>query len=108
MALNIFILKYILISNTFIDDSILSTLDHINYFLDRLFEKIHECPLEFCTKKGQRLSLYNTDIIKPVFNELKDFIMIKAEAVMAIGQLGSDFTLWTDLTGEKSVYSRIE
>ena len=43
-------------------------------------EKLCECTLEFCTKKGWRLSSHDTGIAEPVFDELKDFITTKAEA----------------------------
>ena len=81
MNLNIYLLKYISISNILINKDILSILDHINYFLDELFKKLHEHTLEFCIKKDWRLNSYNINKNNFIFNELKDFIMIKIEII---------------------------
>ena len=80
MNLNVYLLKYASISNTLVRKGALSTLDRVNHFLDGLSEKLHERALEFCTKKGWRLSSHDTGTTEPVFRELKDFIATKAEA----------------------------
>jgi hypothetical protein len=80
MDLNVFVLKYASISHTLVDKGALSTLDRVSRFLDGLSEKLRERALEFCTKKGWRLSSHDTGTTEPVFDELKDFITTKAEA----------------------------
>ena len=80
MDLNVFVLKYASISHTLVSKGALSTLDRVNRFLDGLSEKLRERALEFCTKKGWRLSSHDTGTTEPAFNELKDFITTKAEA----------------------------
>src|SRR5436190_13952427 len=80
MDLNVYLLKYASISNTLVRKGALSALDRVNRFLDGLSEKLHEHTLEFCTKKGWRLSSHDTGTTEPVVDELKDFITTKAGA----------------------------
>ena len=81
MDLNVYLLKHASISNALVKEGALSTLDHVNHFLDRLYENLHDRALEFCTKKSWRLSSHDTGTKDPVFDELKDFIKMKAEVV---------------------------
>ena len=55
MDLNVYLLKYASISNTLVRNGALSTLDHVNRFLDGLSEKLRERALEFLHQEGMEI-----------------------------------------------------
>ena len=79
MDLNVFILKYASISQAFIDKGALSPLDRVSRLLDGLDSRLREKVLDYCMKKDWRLSSHDTGTEEPDFDDLKQFIIGKAQ-----------------------------
>ena len=79
MDLNVFVLKYTSISQALVDKGALSPLDRVSRLLDGLNNRLHEKVLDYCTKKDWRLSSHDTGTKEPDFDDLKQFIIGKAQ-----------------------------
>jgi hypothetical protein len=79
MDLNLFVLKYASISQVLVDKGALSTLDRVGHLLDGLNDHLHEKVLDYCTRQDWRLSSHDTGTKDPDFDQLKQFIIGKAQ-----------------------------
>jgi hypothetical protein len=80
MDLNIYILRYASISDALVKKGALSTLDRVGFLLDGLLKPLRDKVIEFCTEKDWRLSPHDTGSNEPNFDQLKAFILTKAQA----------------------------
>ena len=62
-----------------VDKGALSPLDRVSRLLDGLNDRLREKVLDYCTKKDWRLSSHDTGSREPDFDDLKQFIVGKAQ-----------------------------
>ncbi len=80
MDLNVYVLKYTSIINELVSKGALSILDRVNRLLNGLPEDLRKKVLKFYTKMSWRLSAQDMDIVDLNFDELKDFVLTKAQS----------------------------
>ncbi len=79
MDLNVYIIKFIAITDSLIAKHALSDLDRVGCLLDGLQPDLRSHVLTFCAKKSWRLSAHDTGTQEPDFGELKEFVLPEAK-----------------------------
>ena len=80
MDLNVYVIKFTVITDSLIAKHALSDLNHVGCLLDGLQPELRSHVLKFCTKKSWRLSSHDTGTQEPNFDELKEFVITEAKA----------------------------
>ena len=80
MDLNLYLIKFTVITDSLIAKHVLSDLDRVGRLLDGLHLDLRSRVLKFCTKKSWRLSSHDTGTEEPNFEELKRFVLMEAKS----------------------------
>src|SRR5579862_5966023 len=80
MDLKVYIIKFTAITDSLIAKHALSNLDRVGRLLDGLRPELRSRVLKFCAKKSWRLSSHDTGTANPDFNELKQYVLMEAQA----------------------------
>ena len=80
LDLNVYVLKYTSITGALVRGKDMSTTQRVRRFLDGLSDSMHDKAFEFCTKQDWKLSSHDTGSKDPDFDELKKFILAKAQS----------------------------
>jgi hypothetical protein len=81
LDLNVYVLKYISITDALVCGKEMSTTQRVHRFLDGLSDSMRNKAFEFCTKQDWKLSSHDTGSTDSDFDELKKFILAKAQTV---------------------------
>jgi len=81
MDLNVFMLKYTAITVVLVGKGAMSALDRVGHLLDGLSPDLREKGLRLCAKRNWRLSAHDTGTMGPVFDELREFVLMEAKAM---------------------------
>jgi len=79
LDLNVYVLKYNSITDALIKGKEMSTTQRVRRFLDGLSDSMRDKAFELCTKQDWKLSSHDTGSTDPDFDELKKFILAKAQ-----------------------------
>jgi hypothetical protein len=78
--LNVYIIKFTAITDSFISKRALSCLDSVGRLLDGLQSDLRFRDLKFCVKNSWRLSSNDTGTGEPDFGEFKEFVLTESKA----------------------------
>jgi hypothetical protein len=79
LDLTIFVVKFASITEALIKNNEISAKQRIRRFLDGLSMELRDKAFELCIKRDWKLSANDTGTKEPSFNELKQFILGKAQ-----------------------------
>ena len=90
MDLNVYVLKYISISEALVAAHTLYTSDRVAHMLDRLSENLQRKVIRHCTQQGWKLSTQDTGIKDPDFKAIKSFILMEAQTEQTMSVYDSE------------------